>query len=134
MAMTPYEDSDPLEGLSEEELQQLMELGVIPQKQDALALQLAQATKLRNAAGPEGRDSGRVYTAANPLEHLVHAAQGIRAGSDMKRLEKEQQDLANAQVAGRSQFLKALYGKKPPIPMDLDAIQADNFQMPTANF
>lgn len=134
MAMTPYDDQDPLEGLSEEELQQLMDLGVIPQKQDALALQLAQATKLRNSPGPQGRDSGRVYTAASPLEHIAHAAQGIKAGRDMKRVEQEQKDLMASQVQGRSQFLKAMYGKKPPISMELDAIDPDNFKMPTVNF
>lgn len=132
MAMTIYEDSDPLEGLSEEELQQLMDLGVIPQKQDALALQLAQATKLRNAPGPEGRDSGRVYTAASPLEHIAYAAQGIKAGRDMERVQKAQEELMKEQVSGRSQFLKMMYGKKPPIPTD--PLDPEDFQMPTVNF
>lgn len=132
MAMTMYEDSDPFEGMSEEELQQLMDLGMIPGKQDALAQQLAQATAMRNAKGPEGRGYAGVYTAANPLEHLAHAAQGIKAGRDMERIQKEQNDLLQQQTAGRSQFMKAMYGKKPPIytaPLD-----PEDFKMPTVNF
>lgn len=136
MAMTMYEDSDPLEGLSEEDLQQLMDLGVIPQKQDALAVQLAQATKLRNQQGPQGRDSGRVYTAASPLEHIAHAAQGIQAGREMKRIGQQQEQLAKDQVAGRTAFLRAMYGKKPPISMAQMGLEIDpdDFKMPTVNF
>lgn len=120
MAMTQYEDSDPLEGMTEEDLNQLMELGIIPKKQDALAQQLAQATAIRNSAGPEGRDSGRVYTAASPLEHAAHAFEGIQARKDIKRITKEQQDALDEQSSGRKAFVKAMFGKKPPIPFEPD--------------
>lgn len=132
MAMTMYEDSDPLEGMSEEEIQKLMELGVIPKQQDALAQQLAQATAVRNSPGPQGRDSGRVYTAASPLEHIAHVAQSIKAGKDMERIGKQQQASMEDQVRGRSQFLKMMYGKKP----HLDSIEYDpqTAQMPNLSF
>lgn len=132
MAMTQYEDSDPFEDMTEDEIQQLMELGVIPKKQDALAQQLAQATALRNKEGPQGRDSGRVYTAASPLEHIAHAAQGIMAGRNIKRLQKEQQGQLDAQVKGRSAFLKAMYGKKPLI--SIEPFDPESVDMPSVNF
>jgi hypothetical protein len=132
MDLTAYEDSDPLEGLSEEEIQQLMELGVIPSEQDALAQRLAEATAIRKSEGPQGRNSGRVYTAASPIEHAVHAFEGIQARKDIDSLTKKQQDLLDKQVAGRGQFLRAMYGKKPPIPMA--PIDPESFKMPTVNF
>lgn len=132
MDLTEYEDSDPLEELSEEELQQLMELGVIPSKQDALAQQLSQATAIRNRQGPQSREAGRVVVAANPLEFAVHAYEGIQAKKDIEKLRKEQSDLLDEQVRGRSQFLRAMYGKKPPIPMAPP--DPKSFKMPTVNF
>lgn len=97
-----------LEDLSEEEIAQLMEMGALDDQMGILDKQLAQATALRNAPGPEGRDSGRVYTAANPLEHLVHAAQGIQAGSQMEDLAKKQEAILGQQTSGRKAFLDAL--------------------------
>jgi len=50
--------------------------------------QMAKAEALRNAPGPEGRDSGRVYTAANPLEHIGAGIQKYRAGRDMQQIDE----------------------------------------------
>ena len=51
---------------------------------DTLEKQMAQAEALRQAA-PEGRQAGRVYVAANPLEHL---GKGI---GDYKLMKKRQE-------------------------------------------
>lgn len=101
-----------LEGLSEEELQQLMDLGVLDDQGNLLGEQLAQAQAVRNSPGPEGRDSGRVYTAASPIEHAVHAWQGIKAGKDIEKIGQQQQGLLAEQGAGRKTFLDALRRKK----------------------
>jgi hypothetical protein len=110
-----------LENMSEEEIAQLMELGILDDQGNILDKQLAQAQAVRNAPGPEGRDSGRVYTAANPLEHIVNAAQGIKAGREIEDIAKKQEELLAQQTAGRKTFLDALR-KKPmqglgPMPM-----------------
>lgn len=53
--------------------------------------QLAQAQALRDQVAPEGRSSGRVYTAANPLEHL---GVGIQRYKAMKKAEGIEGDMA----------------------------------------
>lgn len=118
MAMTQYEDSDPLADLSEEEIAQLMELGVLPAEQAMLARQLSQATSLRNKEGPQGMDSGRVYTAASPIEHAVHAWQGIKAGKEIDSTLKKQQENLLKQTEGRGAFLKALRRKPKTIGIE----------------
>ena len=40
------------------------------------------ADAIRGAAGPQGRNSGRVYSAANPLEHLASGIEKYRAKGD----------------------------------------------------
>jgi hypothetical protein len=118
VALTQYEDSDPLADLSEEEIAQLMELGALPTEQSQLASSLSQATALRNKKGPQGTDTGRVYTAASPIEHAVHAWQGIKAGKEMDSILKKQQENLLKQTEGRTAFLKALRRKPKTIGIE----------------
>ena len=53
-----------------------------------LEKQAEQARALRNAPGPEGRDSGRLYTAAHPLEHIGAGIQKYREGKKVKEAEE----------------------------------------------
>jgi hypothetical protein len=71
--------------------------------------QMARAEALRGTATPEGRDSGRVYTAANPLEHLGTGIQRYRAGKRMQDLEGKQ-----GEVRARIGENVKTYGKKYP--------------------
>lgn len=105
-----YQD---LEGLSPEMIQQLMELGVADDQNAALGGQLQQANSIRNAALPEGRDSGRVYTAAHPLEFAATAAKSIMAGRDAKKLQKQQQALLEKQTSTRRRFIEQLMQQQP---------------------
>ena len=134
MAMTEYEDSDPLEGMSEEQLQQLVALGLIPDKQDALATQLAQAAKLRNQGAPKGYDTGRVYTAASPLEHFASALERGMAGREMKDIYNRRDELLKQQQSGRGEFLRAMYGKKLPSFIEKPEIDPESFKMPKVTF
>jgi hypothetical protein len=131
MAMTIYEDSDPLAGLTEDEIAQLMELGAIPEEQKSLAGSLAEARELRNRQGPQGIDTGRVFTAANPLEHAAHAYQGIKAGRQIDDLLKKQQENLLKQTEGRSAFLKAL--RRKPQTMEMQEFEP-TMEMPEGNF
>lgn len=131
MALTQYEDSDPLADLSEEEIQQLMELGALPTEQSQLASSLAQATALRNKEGPQGQQTGRVYTAASPIEHAVHAWQGIKAGKQMDSILKKQQENLLKQTEGRGAFLKAL--RRKPKTIGIEEYEPQ-MQMPNVEF
>jgi len=74
----------------------------------ALEKQMEQANALRMAT-PEGRSSGRVYTAANPLEHL---GKGIGDYKLMKQRQKNEADQAAAR--GRISESVKTYGKNIP--------------------
>lgn len=106
----------PEEEMSDEELQQLIALGIIPDKQNMLEQQLATAERLRYGNTPEMRGNGRVQTAAHPLEFLVNGIQGHKAGKQIDALRKQQDELLNQQVAGRKSFFNRLRNKpsQPP--------------------
>jgi hypothetical protein len=97
-----------VEDMTEEDINAILGLGTAEEEGLQLEGQLAQALKLRNKAGPEGRGYGGVYTAANPLEHAVHAWQGIRAGKDAERISSEQDALMAEQTAARKKFFDAM--------------------------
>jgi hypothetical protein len=98
------------EGLTEEQLQQLIELGIIPDQQNALSEQAAQANAIRNRAGPEMRGNGRVMVAANPLEFLADAGMKYKAGKDLKEIDTKRETLLDKQVMARKALLDALRG------------------------
>lgn len=102
---------DDLDNLTEEQLQQLMQLGAIPDEQSSLEDQIKQAQMIRNRRAPSGTDTGRVYVAASPLEHLAYALQGIKAGKDLEKLRGEQQSLLKQQTSGRQAYIEALLGR-----------------------
>lgn len=100
---------DDLENLSDDQVQQLIALGIIPDEQNALQQQIEQAQALRDAQAPQGSYSrSGIYVAASPLEHIARAAQGIKAQHDLKKLYEQQQGLFGEQVAGRQTYLDAL--------------------------
>lgn len=106
--------ADDFSDLSEEQIQQLMDLGIIDDEQSILDKQLKTANSVRYSAGPEMRSNGRVSTAANPLEFAVHAYQGYKAGKDADAIAKQQQELLKRQVEARAAYTKNLYGRSNP--------------------
>jgi hypothetical protein len=102
---------DDLDNLTEDQLQELMNLGIIPDQQTSLDEQINQAQRVRNREAPRGYDTGRVYVAASPLEHLAYALNGIKAEKDLKNLRSEQQGLLSQQASGRMTYLDALLGR-----------------------
>jgi hypothetical protein len=95
---------DDLQNLSEEDIQRLMELGIIPPQLEDLKQQMSLAQAVKDRQTPQGTQAGRMYVAASPLEHLAHAMQGIKAGKDIDKARLEQQKLLAQQVAGRGLF------------------------------
>lgn len=101
---------EDFEGLSDEDIQALMELGVIPDQQKSLDSQIEIAQALKDRKAPRGQTVGPsgVYVAASPLEHAAYAAQGIMAGRDMKKARLEQQSLLAKQIKGRSKYFQKM--------------------------
>lgn len=58
-----------------------------------LDAQLLQAQALRDTPMPEGRSTGRVYTAANPLEHIGAGIKQFQGMRDARRIGDEQEEL-----------------------------------------
>jgi hypothetical protein len=106
---------DATEEMTDEELQQLMALGIIPDQQGALEKQMALAEQLRYRNNPEMRGNGRVQTAAHPLEFLASGIQGYKAGKQIEELRKKQDELLQQQVSGRKLFYQNLR-KRPSQP------------------
>lgn len=99
---------DDFSGLSEEDIAALLELGVIDDQQSMLSGQLAQANTIRNRPGPEGRQAGRVYTAANPLEFLGRGMEMHKAEKETADIKKQQEALLQQQIAGRKLYFDKL--------------------------
>ncbi len=109
-ASAPPMGSDmSMEDITPEQLEMLKRLGIIPEELEALQGQMAQANLLRNAPGPDGRDSGRVYTAANPLEHIGGLMQKYNANKEAKALEAKQGGLIGEMGKGRGAAMDSLY-------------------------
>jgi hypothetical protein len=109
------EDFD-MSQLSEEDLQKLISLGMIDENMAENARQMAMQEGLRYGAAPEGRDSGRVYTAANPLEHVGSLLQKYNANKEMKNLKTERGVMQGQQTAGKGMFWDLLRGKRKSKP------------------
>jgi len=97
-----------VEDMTDEDIDAILGLGTHEEKSAQLEGQLAQANKIRNRQGPEGRMYGRMYTAANPLEHIAHAWQGIEAGRDADRIAQEQDELMKQQIEARKRYFEAM--------------------------
>lgn len=102
---------DDFENLSDEEIQQLLDLGILDEESANLQKQYDQAAMLRNREMPGMRYAGRVAVAANPLEFLTQAYQGYRAGQDMDELRRQQQALLQQKTQGRKTFFDAVRGR-----------------------
>ena len=113
----PFLPPDGTEEMTDEELEQLMALGIIPDQQSALEKQMAIAQELRHGKGPEMRGGGGGYqTAANPLEFLASGLEKRKAGKEIDDLRARQEAMLQQQVQGRKLFYQNLRGKKPQDP------------------
>jgi hypothetical protein len=117
-------DPSDLENLSPEQIQQLVALGVIPDEQSDLQQQYQIANELRTTPTPQMYGNGRIMVAASPLEHIAVGLQRYKGMKDMKDIQEQQKLLREAQVRGRTDFLKQYMG--PPRPMSLPQQQGIN--------
>lgn len=94
--------------LSDDELAQLIQLGVIPEEQAQLLKQQQQAQMLQQKGLPEGRQAGRVYVAPNPLEFVGAVGNAIKAQHQEKDIQGQLDALRKQQVQGRQLYADKL--------------------------
>lgn len=111
-----------LEDMTEEDLQKLVELGVIDEQMAENQRQMRLAEELRFQKGPEGRQAGRTYVAANPLEHLGTGIQQWQAQKRMGELEKQRGEMGQQQTEGRKSYWDVLRGMRRK-PQDFSGVQ-----------
>jgi hypothetical protein len=131
---------DDFDNMSDEDIQQLMALGIIPEKQQALQGQFERANMLRDQAmqAPQMRGNYRVQTAANPLEFLASGMQAYKQGRKADQIQQQQMDLLNQQAAGRNQFYQHYFDTpgrraKKPFMQDID-FDPNSIGMPQGNY
>lgn len=93
---------DPNQGVSPEAIRQIQAGNAAASGLEALAPQLTRADALRDTAGAQGRNYGRVYQAANPLEHLAVALRRSKGETQANQLAEQSAALRGAQVAGQA--------------------------------
>lgn len=103
-----------LSEFSPEQLQQLIELGILDDQGNIIDGQLKTAEALRYGGTPKGTDLGYTYKAADPLEHIASMYEKYDAGKKIDELRKEQTGIMDKQTAARNMFLqKILRGGAP---------------------
>lgn len=111
-----------LSKMSEDELQKLVQLGVIDENMAENQRQMKLAEQLRYQAAPEGRQAGRVYVAANPLEHIGKGLEQYQAIQRQKELDKQRAEMQGKQTAGRQTYWDLLRGQRQK-PQDFGWIE-----------
>ena len=97
-----------LSQLTPEQIQELAAMGALEDEQGMLGEQMEMANQLRNAEGPQGRETRGGYTAANPLEHLASGMQRVKAAKDLEQYKARQQEIMGQQTGGREQFMQMI--------------------------
>ncbi|HET6922757.1 MAG TPA: hypothetical protein VFI16_06385 [Anaeromyxobacteraceae bacterium] len=85
---------------SEEELQRLAALGLVDEEMVENLRRTRGAEEAAALTPPEGRQAGRTYVAANPLEHLASAGSRVAALLRAKKLREEREGLMGRKRRG----------------------------------
>lgn len=99
---------EPDLNFTEEDLQALADLGISEDKLANLREQMQRTQSMQDAPGPQGRMTGRVYTAANPLEHIGQNIQKYKAGKRQQGLEAQQGQIMQQQANTRQDMMGRL--------------------------
>ena len=100
-------DYAEIQNLSPQEVQQLMELGIIPSKLEQSQSDLLRSQSMQDSPTPQGRAVGNIYRAANPLEHLATALRRFKGLSDERAARQQADKLRADQTSARRAFLNA---------------------------
>lgn len=94
-------------GMTQEEIDQLIALGIIPAQITQGEADIERAQLLQDTPTPQGRTVRNIYTAANPLEHIGAGMQRYRGQQDEARVRETIDKLRQQQTAGRGAFYDA---------------------------
>jgi hypothetical protein len=103
-------DDDYLNSLTQEQIDAMIASGEIPAESELLQEQLAQAKALRNKAMPEGRQAGRVFVAASPLEALATGISNVKGQQGIEAAQAGQKALVGKDSAGARAMLSGMLG------------------------
>ena len=103
------------QGLTEEQIEEILSLGEAGTERDILARQTEFAEGLQDTPTPRGRGWGRVYRASHPMEHIGTLAQRMAGGYRTGQIEEEKRNLAGQQTSARSALLRALGRGRAPV-------------------
>lgn len=96
-----------MDDLSPEVLQQLIELGVIPEEQAQLLKQMQSAQQLRDTPIPKGGMAGRVYV-ADPLGSMAAGVDRYMGNKQMNKLSGEYDQTMDKQTAARTKYAQMI--------------------------
>lgn len=126
-------------GLTEDQIAQLMQLGVLEDERGTINKEMEIAQQLRQTPGPQGRFTGKAYVGANPMEFLGRGLKQIRGGMEEQKGLKRQRENAKRQAELRQQYLSILLKNQnpatvtppqvPQAPMGMGAPQRTPAQM-----
>lgn len=100
--------SQNMSDLSDADIQHLMDIGVIPEKNELLGQQMKYANSLRGGPLAQGASTGGVYTAATPLGMLGSMATKYQGNKMADQIGEQQQSNLSQQAAGRKQYFDIL--------------------------
>jgi hypothetical protein len=107
-----------MDDLTPEQLQQLIELGVIPDEQQMLMKQMQSAQQLRDTPIPKGGMAGRVYV-ADPLGAVAAGVDRYQGHKQMQGLDQKYGATLDKQTAARSKYAQMIQQlRQPTQPVD----------------
>jgi hypothetical protein len=104
-----------LEGMDPALLEQLISLGALDGEQGMAAMDMARGDRMAQTPMPEGRNAGRTFVAANPLEFVGAAGMRMKGDRERDAAMVESHGILGKQTAGRKAFAELLAGglRKP---------------------
>lgn len=104
-------------GLTEEQIEEIMQLGALEGQRGLADTQYQQAQALRGQRGPRGRWMGRIYRHAHPLEHISHGVDRVMGSIEAEKQMRRQEEILQRQGQLRAGvFAKLLQGQKQQQP------------------
>ena len=107
-------------GLTPDQVDELMELGVLSGEQEGIIPRQQQyAEELRGTRSPRGRSYGGVYESAHPLEFLGAGLQQAAGHFGEYKARKRQEDILAEQAKRRAGYLRGMSSPQAPSPMSM---------------
>ena len=105
------------QGFTPQQIQQLMQLGVLEEEGDITSQEMEMAQRLRQRQMPGGRYAGRAYVAAHPFEFMATGMDRMRGEMAAQAAIQQQRDAAREKARLRAQFLQQMgIGAKTQTP------------------